>query len=458
MSYKLEKQAFVEGLTGTSHFEVLFLLLSIPLSLFSHRVFKTWLFSEVYDSGGSVRKVASLLLDFIFCVLFPLIVYTTEEFKHSLLVYATLLAVTSTQLVCCRREPFRKAIYNAEVVNRRLSERKKLFVSNYRAYLLLSTSIAILGVDFVIFPRRFAKTEAFGTSLMDVGVGSFVFSSALVSRYAREQRQYVYSPFSTFKSMSPLLVLGVGRMYATWQVDYQTHVSEYGTHWNFFLTLAVIQFVAALSNLPVKYYGLLGLLLSMGYQFALSFLGLESYIISAPRESLLSANREGIFSCIGFTSIFFVGCQLGRQLVFSHGPSQKSEILARKQALRMLLLSVLLYCTVLVLEYLGFRSSRRLANFTYCVGIVALNSFVLACLIALDCILTPIPNTILCAFNRNALVLFLLANILTGVVNMCVPTLYCTPSTALAIVFTYMLLLCSVAVALQYFQLNLKYW
>lgn len=56
---------------------------------------------------------------------------------------------------------------------------------------------------------------------MDVGVGSFVFSSALVSRYAREQRQYVYSPFSTFKSMSPLLVLGVGRMYATWQVDYQ---------------------------------------------------------------------------------------------------------------------------------------------------------------------------------------------------------------------------------------------
>lgn len=114
-----------------------------------------------------------------------------------------------------------------------------------------------------------------------------------------------------------------------------------------------------------------------GYQFALSFLGLESYIISAPRESLLSANREGIFSCIGtftredglftpltvgFTSIFFVGCQLGRQLVFSHGPSQKSEILARKQALRMLLLSVLLYCTVLVLEYLGFRSSRRLVT------------------------------------------------------------------------------------------------
>lgn len=82
------------------------------------------------------------------------------------------------------REPFRKAIYNAEVVNRRLSEvviqsmflydfdtcsqRKKLFVSNYRAYLLLSTSIAILGVDFVIFPRRFAKTEAFGTSLVRI--------------------------------------------------------------------------------------------------------------------------------------------------------------------------------------------------------------------------------------------------------------------------------------------------
>ena len=62
---------------------------------------------------------------------------------------------------------------------------RRPFITNFRAYVNISTAIAILAVDFVVFPRRFAKTETFGSGLMDMGVGSFMFSNAIVSPEAR---------------------------------------------------------------------------------------------------------------------------------------------------------------------------------------------------------------------------------------------------------------------------------
>ena len=44
------------------------------------------------------------------------------------------------------------------------------------------TAVAILAVDFPLFPRRFAKTELYGTGAMDFGVGAFIFGTAMVDR------------------------------------------------------------------------------------------------------------------------------------------------------------------------------------------------------------------------------------------------------------------------------------
>ena len=57
------------------------------------------------------------------------------------------------------------------VLNRRILE---VTIKTYRTWCYLLTTISILAVDFHVFPRSQAKTENFGLSLMDTGVGLFI--------------------------------------------------------------------------------------------------------------------------------------------------------------------------------------------------------------------------------------------------------------------------------------------
>ena len=82
---------------------------------------------------------------------------------------------------------------------------------------------------------------------MSSGVGSFVFSAGVVAArpVLRERAEGRTQPLSrrlrqSMRHSLPLLVLGLVRLASVKGLDYNEHVSEYGVHWNFFFTLALL--------------------------------------------------------------------------------------------------------------------------------------------------------------------------------------------------------------------------
>lgn len=124
------------------------------------------------------------------------------------------------------------------------------FVTLGRTYVNLFTAIAILAVDFHIYPRRLAKAETYGSGLMDIGVGCFLLAHGTTAPEARHLeyfksvptlKTYVRSVLVTLRAILPLFVLGLVRLLAVKSTDYQEHVTEYGVHWNFFITIAAVR-------------------------------------------------------------------------------------------------------------------------------------------------------------------------------------------------------------------------
>ncbi|KAH9052806.1 GWT1-domain-containing protein [Lactarius vividus] len=285
-----------------------------------------------------------------------------------------------------------------------------------RAHMMLVTILAILAVDFPVFPRALAKCETYGVSLMDMGVGAFVFSQGIVSAIplvkapAHARAPLMSEIASVVVKCAPVLALGLVRVLLVKGTQYPEHVTEYGVHWNFFLTLALVPVLRVFlhplfTTVPIS---LLGLLVALGY-LSLSA-GLTSYVLDAPRQSLISANKEGLVSLTGYLAIHLLGLSTGTLVIplFAAAARKRrnSDAPARRVSLSMphrendktateLFSYAVIYWTLFgISRYFhigGPDASRRLVNLPYILWVAAYNTTFLLCYMLLDLAFFPTP-------------------------------------------------------------------
>ncbi|GAC71605.1 uncharacterized membrane protein [Moesziomyces antarcticus T-34] len=359
------------------------------------------------------------------------------------------------------------------------------FLTVYRAHMMLVTVISILAVDFPAFPRAMAKCESWGTSWMDMGVGSFVFSLGIVSalpmlKSARNRfRPWRQQLAADVRKSVPLVLLGSVRVIMVKGVAYPEHVSEYGVHWNFFFTLALLPFAATLSRPVARHarYSVIGLVLTVVHQVLLKTTDWQQWAVSdtVPRDTLVAQNKEGLTSMPGYLAIFYLGLDLGHYVLpldpyFAYRKLRRRRARPRTDKLAMVLasLSIVWWMAYAAACGVGLGTSRRLANLPYVLWVVAFNtSFLLGYVLVYLFILQPVEGTpggegdpvtprILDDINRHSLVVFLVANLLTGVVNMATQTMYARDAVAVLILLVYTGACCAFARLLTVRRFKLK--
>lgn len=338
----------------------------------------------------------------------------------------------------------------------------KDFITNVRATINLITVIAILAVDFKIFPNQFKKQLKYGYSLMDVGVGLFIYANAIVAPEIKTRR---HSLRKSIIDTIPLIILGIGRYVATTVTHYSVSVTEYGAHWNFFITLAFTRIISSLllTFVPLKFSFVYGVLILIIHEMLLEFGGLAQYVFGdAKRDNLFSANREGIISTLGFVALYFLSVAVGIWLNLKEiGISSRIKLIVKIT----IVILILLPTTFLIENRFGM--SRRLANSAYCLWILFVGVFMTGLFYITEIFQKFLYEKwgftthihvpfILEAINYNGLLYFLLANILTGFVNMSCDTLLVSPLYSLLILVVYLHVTSIVIGGLYVHKINLK--
>lgn len=436
--YKYYHESHMVLNNGTSLGECGLILSSVPLSVF----FSMWATYHITDSLVHATEFCFIVLPVIFNV--------TVLSEYSYLIFLTFIILLLIVFILS---------VNWKDFEVNLSKKVELrnCITNYRASTNFVVAICILAVDFNIFPRRFAKTETFGSGLMDLGVGFYICCHGLV-----EKHKNVVRLTSVLRTVLTFLFFGFIRLFLMKIVGYHEHVTEYGVHWNFFFTLAFVKiFVYFIS---IVFSGtdsfIITVITSIFHEIFLLG-GLKEWVFSdMPRDSVLSANKEGLTSCLGFASLYFATSGIAKYI-------SNDNILYRSLFYKLNLACIFTWLGVLI-SSTTIGISRRVANLGYILWVLSLSLTVIILFLFLELILVNIKKKkktelmksavpyLFKSINANGLFFFIFSNVLTGLINLNFQTFFLTPFMSLTILIVYMIILCTITNYLYNKQIYVK--
>ena len=258
---------------------------------------------------------------------------------------------------------------------------------------------------------------------------------------------------NVYKSL-PLVVLGLLKYISTQLVDYHQHMSEYGVHWNFFLTLAIVQIVCGSCTcfFHRQHIFMLGIILAIGHELSLVQVH-YSWIFQLSDSTRLQssfwvANIEGLVSLAGYASIFLLASSL-RPVVYSLVTPQRWKY----SALCLFILTCLWICCLN--EEMMSLPSRRLCNLTYIIWMIVYNMMLLILFAGIQWLTSTDEDSkswIYRAIGKHALLFFLLANLMTGLVNLSLQPALMNNFPSRMILLAYAFTLCVMCVVFDSFN------
>ena len=173
---------------------------------------------------------------------------------------------------------------------------------------------------------------------------------------------------------------------------------------------------------------------------------------------LFAANREGVLGCIGYAALYLLSEWMGKIFLWNRNgepaATESSASGSNQRPYRSLWPAAIAWGIIWQLLEKGFAipASRRTTNATFIFWVILVNTIILAAMLKVTAFadgsrLRPhwrvserqqLVPPIMEAINKQGLAVFVVANLLTGAVNLSTNTLEASDSTAFLILFLYL--------------------